>query len=137
MMSAQENDLITRIGPGTSCGSLMRRYWQPAALVDELEGPRPVKPVRLLGENLVLFRDEQDRHGLLLPERRSGSRRAERCGIDHDRALDLRRNGYLERTTTAAWVPGKPPPCRRRPADAASIGAAEAITPLLHPSSCR
>ena len=65
MMSAQENDLITRIGPGTPCGSLMRRYWQPAALVDELEGPRPVKPIRLLGENLVLFRDEQSRYGLL------------------------------------------------------------------------
>ena len=43
----------------------MRRYWQPAALVDELQGRRPVKPVRLLGENLVLFRDEQGRYGLL------------------------------------------------------------------------
>ena len=47
MMSAQENDLITRTGPGTPCGNLMRRYWQPAALVDELEGPRPVKPTLL------------------------------------------------------------------------------------------
>ena len=65
MMSAKENELITRIGPGTPCGKLMRRYWQPAALVDELDGPRPVKPVRLLGENLVLFRDEQGRYGLL------------------------------------------------------------------------
>src|SRR5262249_58629393 len=61
----QENDLTPRIGPGTPCGELMRRYWQPAALVDELEGPRPVKPVRLLGENLVLFRDEGGRYGLL------------------------------------------------------------------------
>ena len=43
MMSAQENELITRIGPGTPCGALMRRYWQPAALVEELDGPRPVK----------------------------------------------------------------------------------------------
>ena len=59
MMSAADNDLITRIAPGTPCGNLMRRYWQPAALVDELTGGRPVKPVRLLGENLVLFRDEQ------------------------------------------------------------------------------
>ena len=65
MMSAQENDLITRIGPGTPCGNLMRRYWQPAALVEELAGPRPVKAVRLLGESLVLFRDEQGRYGLL------------------------------------------------------------------------
>jgi phenylpropionate dioxygenase-like ring-hydroxylating dioxygenase large terminal subunit len=65
MMSAQENELITRIGPGTPCGALMRRYWQPAALVEELDGPRPVKAVRLLGEDLVLFRDEQGRYGLL------------------------------------------------------------------------
>ena len=65
MMSAQENELITRIGPGTPCGALMRRYRQPAALVEELDGPRPVKAVRLLGEDLVLFRDEQGRCSLL------------------------------------------------------------------------
>ena len=46
-------------------GKLMRCYWQPAALVDELSGNRPVKPVRLLGENLVLFRDDKGRYGLL------------------------------------------------------------------------
>ncbi|HEX5958150.1 MAG TPA: aromatic ring-hydroxylating dioxygenase subunit alpha, partial [Hyphomicrobiaceae bacterium] len=45
MMSAQENELITRIGPGTPCGALMRRYWQPVALAEELAGPRPVKAV--------------------------------------------------------------------------------------------
>jgi phenylpropionate dioxygenase-like ring-hydroxylating dioxygenase large terminal subunit len=65
MMSAEQNDLITRTAPGTPAGTLLRRYWQPAALVDELAGNRPVKPVRLLSENLVLFRDEQGRHGLL------------------------------------------------------------------------
>ena len=43
----------------------MRRYWQPAALVDELAGNRPVKPVKLLGENLVLFRDDKGRYGLI------------------------------------------------------------------------
>ena len=65
MMSAEQNELITRVGAGTPCGNLMRRYWQPAALVEELRGERPVRPVRLLGENLVLFRDEQGRYGLL------------------------------------------------------------------------
>jgi phenylpropionate dioxygenase-like ring-hydroxylating dioxygenase large terminal subunit len=65
MLSAALNDRITRIGPGTPCGALMRRYWQPAALVDELEGPRPVKRVRLLGEDLVLFRDRDGAYGLL------------------------------------------------------------------------
>jgi hypothetical protein len=43
----------------------MRRYWQPVALVDELKGNRPVKPVKLMGESLVLFRDDKGRHGLI------------------------------------------------------------------------
>ncbi|HWK15716.1 MAG TPA: aromatic ring-hydroxylating dioxygenase subunit alpha, partial [Rhizobiaceae bacterium] len=65
MMSQEQNDLITRIGPKDPAGKLMRMYWQPAALVDELDGPRPIRPVRLLGENFVLFRDEKGRYGLL------------------------------------------------------------------------
>ncbi len=65
MLSTEQNDLITRTGPGTPAGALMRRYWQPAALVDELAGNRPVKPVRLLGENLVMFRDGEGRYGLI------------------------------------------------------------------------
>src|SRR5437764_2136356 len=65
MLSAEQNDLITRTGPGSPAGRLMRCYWQPAALVDELKGNRPVKPVRLLGESLVIFRDAQGRYGLI------------------------------------------------------------------------
>jgi phenylpropionate dioxygenase-like ring-hydroxylating dioxygenase large terminal subunit len=65
MLTAEKNALITQTGPGTPCGAFMRRYWQPAALVDELDGPRPVKAVRLLGEDLVLFRDPAGRYGLL------------------------------------------------------------------------
>jgi phenylpropionate dioxygenase-like ring-hydroxylating dioxygenase large terminal subunit len=71
-MQAAHNELITRIGPGTACGALMRNYWQPAALLDEFEpaldprmAMRPVKGVRLLGQNLVLFRDAQGHWGLL------------------------------------------------------------------------
>ncbi|MDB5574629.1 MAG: Phthalate 4,5-dioxygenase [Tardiphaga sp.] len=65
MMSQQQNDLITRIGPADPAGKLMRMYWQPAALVDELQGERPIRAVRLLGENFVLFRDQTGRYGLL------------------------------------------------------------------------
>jgi hypothetical protein len=65
MLSTAQNDLITLTGPGTPAGKLMRCYWQPVALVDELSGTRPVKPVRLLGESLVLFRDDRGRYGLL------------------------------------------------------------------------
>ena len=64
MISAEQNELMTRIGPGTPAGALLRNYWQPVALVDELQGPRPVKAVRVLGENLVLFR-HQNHYGLL------------------------------------------------------------------------
>src|SRR5919199_1170808 len=65
MMSQEQNDLITRTGPDRPAGKLMRRYWQPAALLDELQGARPVRPVRLLGEDFVLFRDAEGRYGLL------------------------------------------------------------------------
>ncbi|HEY2530628.1 MAG TPA: aromatic ring-hydroxylating dioxygenase subunit alpha [Xanthobacteraceae bacterium] len=65
MLSAEQNDRITRVGPRNGAGTLLRRYWQPAALVDELACGRPLKPVRLLGEDLVVFRDQRDRYGLL------------------------------------------------------------------------
>jgi phthalate 4,5-dioxygenase len=65
LLSREQNDLITRTGKGTPAGELMRHYWQPAALVDELAGNRPVRPLRLFGEDLVLFKDEQDRYGLV------------------------------------------------------------------------
>ena len=54
---------LTRVGPGTPCGELMRRYWQPVCLSAEL-ADLP-KPVRLLGEDLIAFRDGQGRAGLL------------------------------------------------------------------------
>ncbi len=65
MLTAEQNERITRTGPGTPAGAFMRRYWQPAALTEELEGNRPVKPVRLLGEDLVIFKDEAGRYGLV------------------------------------------------------------------------
>ena len=65
MISAEQNDRITRVGRGTPAGCLLRHYWQPIALREELEGPRPARAVRLMGEDYVLFRDEQGRLGLL------------------------------------------------------------------------
>jgi len=65
MLTKEQNDLLTQVGPGTPGGELLRRYWQPVALAEELPpGGDPV-PVRILGEDLVLFRDEQGRLGLL------------------------------------------------------------------------
>ncbi|MFN4063631.1 MAG: Rieske 2Fe-2S domain-containing protein [Parazoarcus communis] len=65
MISAEQNDFITRVGPGTPAGALLRRYWQPIALVEELEEKRPVRAVRLMGQDFVLFRDEKGELGLL------------------------------------------------------------------------
>jgi phenylpropionate dioxygenase-like ring-hydroxylating dioxygenase large terminal subunit len=65
MLSAEQNDRITRVGPGKPAGEVLRRYWQPAALVDELDSRRPIKPVRLMGEDLVIFRDDKGQYGLL------------------------------------------------------------------------
>ncbi|MEX2240063.1 MAG: aromatic ring-hydroxylating dioxygenase subunit alpha [Burkholderiales bacterium] len=56
MISAEQNELITRVGPGTPAGRLLRNYWQPVALAEELAGARPVKAVRLCGEDFVLFK---------------------------------------------------------------------------------
>jgi len=71
-MQAEQNELITRVGPETPCGALLRSYWQPVALLDEFDArldprmaARQVKPVRLMGEDLVLFRDGHGRFGLL------------------------------------------------------------------------
>jgi phthalate 4,5-dioxygenase len=71
-MKAEQNELLTRVGPGTPCGAVQRQYWQPVALVDEFDArldpnmqDRPVKAVRALGEDFVLFRDAQGAWGLL------------------------------------------------------------------------
>lgn len=58
-----EDAELTHVGPGTPCGEYMRRYWQPVAMAQELSD-LPL-PVRILGEDLVLFRDQSGRLGLL------------------------------------------------------------------------
>ena len=66
MLSRRENELLTRVGPGTAMGEVMRRYWLPALLSRELPGPDcPPLRVKLLGEDLVAFRDTSGRIGLL------------------------------------------------------------------------
>jgi phenylpropionate dioxygenase-like ring-hydroxylating dioxygenase large terminal subunit len=56
---------LTQVGPGTPCGELMRRYWQPVAASASVTH-RP-QNVRILGEDLILFRDKRGRPGLLYP----------------------------------------------------------------------
>jgi len=66
MLTAEENERLTRVGAGTPMGELFRRYWLPALLSHELPAPDcPPMRVRLLGEDLVAFRDTNGRIGLL------------------------------------------------------------------------
>ena len=86
-MTRDEQERLTRVGPGTPAGELFRRYWQPALLANEVaeRDGAPVR-VRLLGEDLIAFRDTQDRVGLLdafCPHRRAPLffGRNEECGL--------------------------------------------------------
>jgi len=65
MMTQEENQRLTRVGPGTPIGELLRRYWYPIAVAKELADESPTKFVRILGEDLVLFRDKSGRVGLV------------------------------------------------------------------------
>ena len=65
MLKAEENDRLTRVGKGTPAGELLRRYWMPIAPASELTPASPKKRVRILGEDLVLFRDGSGRIGLI------------------------------------------------------------------------
>src|SRR6201993_639239 len=66
MLSREENELVTRVGPGTPMGALMREYWIPAMLSSELPAPDsdPLR-VMLLGEQLIAFRDTNGKVGVM------------------------------------------------------------------------
>src|SRR5262245_57891543 len=87
MLSREDNELLTRVGPGTGMGTTLRRYWLPALLAWELPEPDcPPVRVKLLGEELVAFRDTAGRLALLdefCPHRRASLffARNEECGL--------------------------------------------------------
>jgi phenylpropionate dioxygenase-like ring-hydroxylating dioxygenase large terminal subunit len=65
MLTKERSDLLTRTGRGTPGGELLRRYWQPVAFRKELPQDGAPLPIKIMGEELVLFRDDQGRPGLL------------------------------------------------------------------------
>ena len=65
MLTSAENDLLTKVGPGQPAGELLRRYWLPVAVAKELTAENPTQLVRILGENLVLFRNTKGEVGLI------------------------------------------------------------------------
>ena len=74
MLTLEKNQLLTQVGPGTPGGDMLRRHWHPIAAVDELDRS-PIKAVRLLGEDLVVFKDLSGNYGLT--ERRCAHRNAD------------------------------------------------------------
>ncbi len=86
MLSEDKNRLLTQTGPGTPMGELLRRYWMPIAGASEFDETTRVKPVRLMGEDLVLYKDLNGTYGLI--DRHCCHRRAdlsygfvEACGL--------------------------------------------------------
>lgn len=87
MLTKEQNELLTRVGPGTPMGELMRRYWVPALLSWEIDEPdSPPVTIKLLGEELVAFRDTTGKVGIV--DARCAHRRAhlfwgrnEECGL--------------------------------------------------------
>jgi len=85
MLDQAKNRLLTEVGSGTPMGGLLRRYWMPIAAVTEFDD-KPIKPVRVLGEDLTLYKDLSGTYGLV--DRQCAHRRAdlaygfvEQCGL--------------------------------------------------------
>ena len=93
MLTAEQNERLTQVGPGTPMGELMRRYWQPIAAYAELS-ENPTKAIRLLGEDLVLYRDRSGTLGLI--EASCAHRRVHMLyGIPEERGLRCPYHGWL------------------------------------------
>jgi 5,5'-dehydrodivanillate O-demethylase len=94
VLTQEENELLTRVGPGTPDGALLRRYWHPIAVASTLTAEAPTQFVRLLGEDLVLFQDQTGRVGLLAD--RCAHRGASLCyGRVEERGLACAYHGWL------------------------------------------
>jgi 5,5'-dehydrodivanillate O-demethylase len=93
MLDEGTNRKLSEVGPGTPMGELMRRYWHPIAAVAELDD-HPTKAVRLMGEDLVLFKDLGGHYGLV--ERHCAHRRADLSyGFVEERGLRCNYHGWL------------------------------------------
>ena len=111
MISQELNDMITRIGPGTQAGAVLRHYWQPAALSDEMENGLPVA-VNLMGERLALIHENEK---LVLATRHcSDGAPAAHCPPSHEIEIDTSGPSYpaheIKGIVFAYMGPGTPPP---------------------------
>ena len=108
MLSKKENEILTRVGPGTPAGELLRRYWHPIAVAAELN-EKPLRRLRILGEDLVLYRGEDSRYGLV----------AERCAHRGASLAYGRIEGCNIRCAYHGWMYGPDGRCVEQPAEPA------------------
>ena len=93
MLMQEENVLLTQVGPGTPGGELMRRYWHPVLPTQQLDED-PVQAIRILSEDLVLFRDRRGNMGLV--GKRCPHRMMDlRFGIPEDEGLRCPYHGWV------------------------------------------
>lgn len=114
MVSKEENEMLTRVGPGLPAGELLRRYWYPVGVARELTEQNPTNLVRILGEDLVLFRDKSGRVGLLAD--RCSHRGASLCyGRVEERGLACPYHGWLyDINGNCLETPAEPPESKFR-----------------------
>ena len=92
MLSAEKNRQLTEVGPGTPMGELLRRYWMPIAGASEFD-KKETMPIRLLGEDLVLYKDKRGTFGLI--DRQCPHRRADMSyGMTEDCGLRCNYHGW-------------------------------------------
>lgn len=92
MPTVEEHERLTRVGPGTPMGELLRRYWHPIGVTSQFQD-RGTKPVRILGEDLVLFRDRSGTLGLV-GDRCAHRRAGMIFGIPEDEGLRCAYHGW-------------------------------------------
>lgn len=106
MLSKKENETLARVGAGTPAGELLRRYWHPIVVAAELV-ERPLRRVRILGEDLVLFRGEGGGYGLV----------AERCAHRGASLAYGRIEGDNIRCPYHGWMYARDGKCVEQPAE--------------------
>lgn len=119
--NGQSDALLTRVGPGTPAGEYLRRFWHPVAMTKQL-GERP-RLIRILGEDLVLFRDKSNRIGLV--HRHCPHRRASlEFGMAEQRGIRCCYHGWLfDIDGSVLEVPGQPQGIEARICKNVTLGA--------------
>ncbi len=123
MLNQEENELLARVGPGTPAGRLLRRYWHVVAAASELSDEKPKKRLRVLGEDLVLYRDRSGTYGLV----------GEHCS---HRGVSLY-YGFVEedgiRCAYHGWKYDACGKCLEQPFESPEVGYKEKIQHLAYP----